>query len=47
MPDQKFPRIMLRHELITLGRLRQRRAERIADKITLFSGSMLFVYGAA
>jgi len=44
MPDQKYPRIMLRHQLATLGRLRQRREERIADQITMFSGSMLFVY---
>lgn len=44
MPDQKPPRIMVRRELAALSRLRQRREARVADQITLFSGSMLFVY---
>lgn len=44
MPDQKYPRMMRRHQLASLGRLRQRREERVADQITKFSGSMVFVY---
>jgi uncharacterized membrane protein len=35
---------MLHQQLAALSRLRQRREERAADKITAFSGSMLFVY---
>ena len=44
MPDQNLPKIMPPHELARLGRLRQRREARVADQITMFSGSMLFVY---
>src|SRR5215467_16119899 len=47
MPDQKYPKTILRREIATmamLSRRRQRREERVADLITKFSGSMQFVY---
>jgi uncharacterized membrane protein len=44
MPDQKYPKIIMRHELAALSQRRQRREERAADLITKFSGSMQFVY---
>ena len=47
MPDQKYPKTILRREIATmatLDRRRQRREERAADLITKFSGSMQFVY---
>ena len=44
MPDQKYPRTILRRQMATLVRRRQRREERVADLITKFSGSMQFVY---
>ena len=44
MPDQKYPKIIVRHELAALSQRRQRREERAAGQITKFSGSMLFVY---
>jgi len=47
MPDQKYPRTILRRQLATLtmlDRRRRGREERVADLITKFSGSMQFVY---
>jgi len=44
MPDQKYPKIIMRQELAVLSQRRQRREERAADQITRFSGSMQFVY---
>jgi uncharacterized membrane protein len=44
MSDQKYPKIIMRHELAALSQRRQRREERAAGQITKFSGSMLFVY---
>ncbi len=44
MPDQKYPKIIMRQELAVLSQRRQRREERAADQITKFSGSMQFVY---
>jgi len=44
MADAKVPRMALRHEFLVLARQRQRREDRVADSITAFSGSMLFVY---
>ena len=44
MPDQKYPKIIMRQGLAALSQRRQRREERAADQITKFSGSMLFVY---
>ena len=47
MPDQKYPRTIMRRQITTLAtfdRRRQRREERAADLITKFSGSMQFVY---
>ena len=47
MPDQKYPKTILRREIAALAMLdrrRQRREERVADLITKFSGSMQFVY---
>ena len=44
MPDQKYPKIIMRQELAVLSQHRQRREERAADQITRFSGSMQFVY---
>jgi len=47
MPDQKYPKTILRREIATMATLerrRQRREERVADLITKFSGSMQFVY---
>lgn len=44
MSDVKSPRVILQHELAVFGRQRrQRREDRLADKITAFAGSMLFV----
>jgi uncharacterized membrane protein len=44
MPDQKYPRMILRRQIAALGRRRRGREERAADLITTFSGSMQFVY---
>ena len=44
MADAKVPRMALRHEFLVLAKQRQRREDRVADSITAFSGSMLFVY---
>jgi uncharacterized membrane protein len=44
MADAKVPRMALRHEFLLLAKKRQRREDRLADKITAFSGSMVFVY---
>ena len=44
MPDQKYPKIIMRQELAAVSQRRQRREERAAGQITKFSGSMLFVY---
>ncbi len=44
MDDAKNPRMILPHELAVFTKQRRRRREdRIADKITAFAGSMLFV----
>jgi uncharacterized membrane protein len=42
--DPKDQRIRARHELLVLGRTRQRFQDRAADRITAFSGSMPFIY---
>lgn len=44
MADAKTPKMALRHEFLVLAKQRQRREDRVADSITAFSGSMLFVY---
>ncbi len=44
MADAKVPRMALRHEFLLLAKQRHRREDRVADKITAFSGSMQFVY---
>jgi uncharacterized membrane protein len=44
MANAKVPRMALRHEILLLAKQRQRREDRVADKITVFSGSMQFVY---
>jgi uncharacterized membrane protein len=44
MADAKVPKMALRHEFLAFAKQRQRREDRFADKITAFSGSMLFVY---
>jgi uncharacterized membrane protein len=45
MTSSRNSRIVLPHELAVFTKLRrQHREDRVADKITAFSGSMLFVY---
>ena len=47
MPDQKYPRTILRRQIATMATLerrRERREERGADLLTQFTGSLPFVY---
>jgi len=37
-------RLQLRHELLEFGQARKRAQDRVADRITAFSGSLVFVY---
>ncbi len=44
MNGGKVSGIALRRELMTFAKMRQKRADRIADQITAFAGSLQFVY---
>ena len=44
MAGAKDSRTGLRHERVVFSRTRQRLQDRVADRITAFAGSMLFVY---
>jgi hypothetical protein len=47
MANEKVPRIAFRHEILLLAKQRQRREDRVADKITVFSGDAGRVYATA
>jgi uncharacterized membrane protein len=44
MVDAQTPRVQVRHELVVFDKERRQLQDRLADKITAFAGSMLFVY---